>query len=231
MKTATKYQVTRIATSLKTYKERRTYHYFDELDEAIDWAKRHSTKDNITCKVFAFDGYFDDDLNDYVWMSGGRDTERDYDAIFEKCGDRIIVDATKDVKASIKEEEESAKFDDAAVTEKHKAFKMYVPREMNPEDFDDPQFIEECGGIVRLKNHLTEGICNHVMLITNHRVGVAFCMRDPEFVDINDFGGENLFADRIHTSKLKPSEFVKVVWEHVEKYLRKIHPKRRNVAC
>ena len=104
MKTATKYQVTRISKSLSkrltTNAVRRSYTYFDNLDEAVEWAKRHSTKDNITCKVFAFDGYFDDDLNDYVWMSGGRDTEHDYDAIFEKCGDRIIVDATEDVKAS-----------------------------------------------------------------------------------------------------------------------------------
>lgn len=103
--TTTKYQVTRISTSLTTYKETRTYKQFDSLEEAIDWAKRHSTKDNITCKVFALACEWDEDDEVYVWPCTARDAEYSYDPVYEKRGNYMEV-FTEEPKAEVEPEPE-----------------------------------------------------------------------------------------------------------------------------
>lgn len=104
--TITKYQVTRISKSLSkrltTNAVHRSYTYFDNLDEAVEWAKRHSTKDNIECKVFAFDCYWEPEINGYIWTTAGRDTERDHEPVFRKIGKRILANHTAEYKEEMK---------------------------------------------------------------------------------------------------------------------------------
>lgn len=51
--TITKYIVVRTTWSNAKCSYVRTANHFDDEAEAIDWAERHSTRDHITCKVFA----------------------------------------------------------------------------------------------------------------------------------------------------------------------------------
>ena len=232
-KLITKYQVTRISKSLSkrltTNAVRRSYTYFDNLDEAVEWAKRHSTKDNIECKVFAFDCYWEPEINDYMWTTAGRDTERDYEAVFEKRGECIFADHTVECKEELEREKEEAasKINDEAIDEKHEAFKMFVPQETKFEDLDDPKFIDECGGIQKVKEHLLFGIRSYIQLKYGNKIGMSFCY-SPEFVDIWDFRDRHVRFDRIHTGGMKPSKFEKKVWDFAQHYLRST---RRNVAC
>lgn len=230
-KVITKYQVTRISKSLSkrltTNAMRRSYTYFDNLDEAVEWAKRHSTKDNIECKVFAFDCYWEPEINDYMWTTAGRDTDRDYEPVFRKIGKRILANHTAEYKEEMKKLEEDAKFDDAAVAEKHEAFKLFVPCETKIDDLDDPKFIQECGGIQKVKEHLLFGIRSYIQLKYGNKIGMSFCY-SPEFVDIWDFRDRHVRFDRIHTGGMKPSKFEKKVWDFAQHYLRST---RRNVAC
>ena len=136
-KVITKYQVTRISKSLTTYAERRSYTYFDNLDEAVDWAKRHSTKDNIECRVFALECEWDENDAEYIWPMGSRckETEWYYEPVFRKIGDRILVDVRKEEEDKAVEEASEGKY--KTVEEWHADVRKMARAEVEPVDLGD----------------------------------------------------------------------------------------------